>query len=222
MHLRSLIIQVLQSCGLRLFAIFFIRYVDGYRSGRGARRRDTLYLRWAYQLRTRFHTIEDAKYMLILLKLASKDVDMSATLSRAFPGDHIINLWRLIVVIWYIIIRVILIVQCEIDTGHSDAVKGCWCHACHFGRVDQPSRRLHIQIGEDAEGVIGIIDDGFVDKGVHRAALEDDLVTTLLWPIVGLKFSQNGLTVVPVVDHVARLLLLVQRDGESDWLVRVV
>ena len=52
--------------------------------------------------------------MLVFLEFAGKDVDMSTAFSWSFPGNHVINLGRLVVIIWNVVIRVILVVKCEI------------------------------------------------------------------------------------------------------------
>ena len=57
---------------------------------------------------------------------------------------------------------------------------------------------------------------------MHAATLKNDLVPALFWAVVGTKLGKDRVTVVPIFDHVARLLLLVQRDTEGDRLVCIV
>ena len=57
---------------------------------------------------------------------------------------------------------------------------------------------------------------------MHVATLQNDLVASLVRTVVRLKLGENGVAVVPVIDQISALLLLVERDTESDGLVRVV
>ena len=127
--------------------------------------------------------------MLVPLKLHGKDADVRASSSWTFFRDHIVNLGRLVVIIRYIVIRVILVVKSEVDAGHGDAIKGCGSIARHFGRVNKPGGRLHIQVGEYAERIVLVVDDSLVNERVHVAAHEDDLVAALFWSVVRLELG---------------------------------
>ena len=95
---------------------------------------------------------------------------MCTTSGWALSRDHIVNLWRFVIVIRHIVISVILVIESEVDTGHGDAIESGWCNTFHFGRVDQRRLRLNVQIGEDAESVIAVVNLLLIDKWMHVTA----------------------------------------------------
>ena len=95
-----------------------------------------------------------------------KDLHSGSSIGWAFSRSDINDLWRFVVVVGYLVIGVILVVQCNINYGRRDVIPGGWYFARH--PVGIHWSRLYILVGEGlvfgivkveaTEGIVAIID----------------------------------------------------------------
>ena len=221
-HLRRLIVQERQRGRLRLVAVLLINDPDRNLLRLRPARTHTLDLARIDELGSRFDPVEYAEDVLVFLEFLRENTNVSAASGRALVRSHVVDPRRLVIVVWYVIICVVLVVESEVDASYRNAIEGGGRHARHLRGVDETRRRLHIEVGEDAEGVVLVVDPRLINERVHAAAHEDDLVPAAVRTVVRLELRKDRIAVEPVVDPVLTLLLLVERDAERDRLIGVV
>ena len=149
-----------------------------------------------------------------------------------------------------------VVVEGDIDSSHSNVIEGWWNDTRHLGRVDHSSLRCNAKIMEDAESVIGIVDDEWIvhvdilglehsvfiikhsnsvpfvflfgssnwvtrkvfSEWEHTCTYHQNLVTTALRSVVWIELGDCWIGIVPIIDELAGILLLVERDREANRL----
>ena len=82
--------------------------------------------------------------MLVFLEFRGEYANMGSTLCRTISRCHVIKLGWLVIVVRHVVIRVVLVIQCEVYACHHDAVKAGGHYASHLCGVNQASWSLDI------------------------------------------------------------------------------
>jgi len=91
-------------------------------------------------------------------------------------------------------------------------VHDVWGHLARGnGRVEYGHRHLDVLLLEVAEGIIAVVDVATPVKGFEIRSLKGNYITALVKTIVWMKSTDNGTTVVPVVNPLKSVLLSIHR-----------